>query len=55
LSEERRNAFVSGVVDELKKLTLPSSIEGVILFDPTRILVALLPIRRYDFQPSNSN
>jgi hypothetical protein len=48
LSATRRKTFASGVVDELKKLPLPSRIEGMILFNPTRVLGVLLN-RRYGF------
>jgi len=49
LSVVRRKTFVSGVINELKKLPPPSRIEGAILFNPTISLSVLLPSRRYDF------
>jgi hypothetical protein len=55
LSDECRKDFASGIVDKLKKLPIPSRIEGMSLFNPITILDSLLPSKRYDFQPSNSN
>ena len=48
-SETERRAFVSGIVDELKKLSISSKIEGTSLFNPTTILGSLLPNKRYGF------
>jgi hypothetical protein len=48
-SGTERETFVSGVVNELKKLPIPSKIEGMSLFNPTTILSSLLPNKRYGF------
>jgi hypothetical protein len=48
LSDARRKTFVSGVVNELKKLAISRRIEGISLFNPITILSGLLPRKRYD-------
>ena len=51
LSESRRNAFISATVGALKLLEAPTRIEGVSLFNPTRVLGRLISRTRCVFQP----
>ncbi|KAH6694382.1 hypothetical protein BKA61DRAFT_683701 [Leptodontidium sp. MPI-SDFR-AT-0119] len=42
LSEEKRQKFASGIANALDRLTFPSEIEGVPLFNPARVLSGMI-------------
>ena len=48
LSEQRRTAIVSQIVNDLKRLPAPRKVDRISLFRPALILHGHLPDRRYD-------